>query len=153
MYKYGGVKIDDFKKSILTPAPFFELRLPRFGDSLGMGWHPSHHLPCRRPNITVLSNFLSITPVGMIFSGNRPDKEDMWCITDNTISSLSWPTDSWRNVPSKIMDKSIFTSFAIKPRFPQQLDIPPLLTTSTSSQRHGLRPLQKGQLGLFGAAM
>ena len=89
----------------------------------------------------------------MTFSGNRPDKEDMWCITDNTISRLSWPTDPWRNVSCKIMDQSIFTSLAIKPWFPLQHDIPPLLTTITESQRQGLSPLQKGQLGLFGAAM
>lgn len=89
----------------------------------------------------------------MIFSDNRPDKEDMWCITDNTISSLSWPTAPWWQADFKVMDQSIFASLSIKPWFPLQVDLPPLLTTNTKSQRHGLRPLQKRQLGLFGAAM
>ena len=89
----------------------------------------------------------------MTFSGNRPYKEDMWCITDNTISSLSWPTDPWWHAPLKVMDKSIPASYAIEARLLLELYIPPLLTTITQSHRHGLRPLQKGQLGLFGAAM
>ena len=118
-----------------------------------MGWHPSLHLPCRRPNITVLNYFLRVAPVGMQLSGNRPNKEDMWCITDNTISCHSWPTAPWRYASGKIMNQTIFTSLSIKPRFSRQFNVPPLLTTITDSQRHGLSPLQKGQLGLFGVAM
>jgi len=89
----------------------------------------------------------------MIFSGNRPYKEDMWCITDNTISSLSWPTDPWRHAPLKVMNKSIPTSYSVEARLLFELYVPPLLTTNTVPQRQGLSPLQKGQLGLFGAAM
>ena len=89
----------------------------------------------------------------MTFSGDRPYKEDMWCITDNTISSLSWPTVPWRHASLKVMDESIPASYAIKAGLFLEFNVPPLLTTITQSQRHGLRPLQKGQLGLFGAAM
>jgi len=89
----------------------------------------------------------------MIFSGNRTYKEDMWCITDNTIPGLSWPTVPWWHAPLKVMDKSIPTSYSVEARLLFELYVPPLLTTITQSQRHGLRPLQKGQLGLFGAAM
>ncbi len=77
----------------------------------------------------------------------------MWCITYNTISSLSWPTDSWWHAPLKVMNKSIPTPYSVEARLLFELHVPPLLTTITQSQRHGLRPLQKGQLGLFGAAM
>jgi hypothetical protein len=89
----------------------------------------------------------------MILSGNRPYKEDMWCITDNTISSLSWPTDPWRHAPLKVMDKSIPTPYSVEARLLFELYVPPFLTTYTVPQRQGLSPLQKGQLGLFGAAM